>query len=91
MLIVYFYTHAQTDSTHFKQVDLTVRVVVVLEAVEGVVVSVAVHRAHRWTRIVAAVKKTTMANTEKTGMRNKKTEAETLLLACFILISFDHI
>lgn len=62
----------QTDSTHFKQVDLTVRVVVVLEAVKGVVVSVAVHSAHSWTRIVAAVKKSTMTNTDKTGRRNKK-------------------
>lgn len=41
---------AHTESTHFEQIDLTVRVVVVLEAVKGVVVSVAVDGAHSWTR-----------------------------------------
>lgn len=40
------YIHTKQDSTHFKQVDLTVRVVVVLKAIEGVVVSVAVDGTH---------------------------------------------
>lgn len=38
--------HTQNDSAHFKQVDLTVGVVVILEAIKGVVVSVAVHSTH---------------------------------------------
>ena len=40
--------HTQ-ESTHFKQVGLTVRVVVILKAIEGVVVSVAVDGTHSWT------------------------------------------
>lgn len=52
--------------THFKQVDLTVRVVVILKAIEGVVVSVAVDSTHSWTWRVAAVKIATVTHTEET-------------------------
>lgn len=77
--------YMQTDSTHFKQVDLTVGVVVVLEAVEGVVVPVAVNGAHSWTGVVAAVKKPTMANADEDRKeKQRQNETEMFLFMCKI-------
>lgn len=46
----YLERSTRTEPTHFNQVDLTVRFVVILKAIEGVVVSVAVDSTHSWTR-----------------------------------------
>lgn len=54
---------------HFEQIDLTVCVVVVLQAVKRVVVSVAVDRAHGWTRGVAAVEVATVTHTGEVSNR----------------------
>lgn len=63
------HTHTHSESTHFEQIDLTVRVVVVLKAIKGVVVSVAVDGTHSWTRRVAAVKIATVTHAVKTDGR----------------------
>lgn len=71
------YKSTQTDSTHFEQVDLTVRVVVVLEAIKGVVVPVAVNSTHSWTRRVAAVKIATVTHTKGMDRWTHKRRAKT--------------
>lgn len=57
------------EPAHFEQIDLTVRVVVILQAVERVVVSVTVDGAHSWTWGVAAVEISAMTHAEGVSHR----------------------
>jgi len=61
---------------------LTVRMVVVLKAVKGVVVSVAVNRAYSWTWGVAAVKVATVAHTEMGRCRADKQKCCRSVISC---------
>lgn len=70
------YTLAHTPSTHFKKVDLTVRVVVILQSIEGVVMSVTVDSTDSWTWWIATIEVATMTHTEETGRCTREKQEE---------------